>query len=100
MPPHSLHAVQTADRGFFGFFKSNFTKEVASFSVQYPGVLIMKRTFSSIFTKAFEKTCHPDTVKGSFRVSGIWQICRENVDQSLLNPPRIYDASAIDMEMS
>ena len=72
--------------------------------MQYPGVSITKRTFSSIFTKTFEKTCRPDVVKGSFRVSGIWPICRENVDQSLFNPfnpSRIYnDATAIDMEIS
>ena len=101
LPPHSSHTVQPADRGFFGSFKSNFAKEVASFSVQYPGVSITKRAFPSIFTKAFEKTCHPDVVKGSFRVSGIWPICRENVDYSLFNPSRIYnDAPAIDMEIS
>ena len=71
LPSHSSHAVQPAERGFFGSFKSNFAKEVASFSVQYPGVSITKRTFPLIFIKAFEKTCRADVVKGSFRVSGI-----------------------------
>ena len=69
--------------------------------MQYPGVSITKRTFSSIFTKAFEKTFRPDVVKGSFRVSGTWPLCRENVNHSLFHPSRIYnDATAIDMEIS
>ena len=55
LPPHSCHALQPVDRGFFGTFKSNFTKEVAKFSVQYPGVSVTKWTFSGIFTKAFEQ---------------------------------------------
>ena len=42
LPPHSSHALQPADRGFFGTFKSNFLKEVAKFSVQYPGVSVTK----------------------------------------------------------
>ena len=86
-PPHSSHAVQPADKGFFGSFKSNFANEVALFSVQYPGVSITKRTF-------------PDVVKGSLRVSGIWPTCRENVDHSLFNASQIYDAPAFDMEIS
>ena len=101
LPPHSSHAVQQADRGFFGSFKSNFAKEVASSSVQYSGVSITKRILPSVFTKAFEKTWRPDVVKESFRVSGIWPMCRENVDHSLFNPSRIYnDSPAIDMELS
>ena len=99
--PHSSHAVQAADRGLFGSFKSNFATEVASFSVQYPRVSNTKRTFPSIFTKAFEKTCRPDVVKGSFRASEIWPICREYVDHNLFNPSRIHnDAPAINMEIS
>ena len=40
-------------------------------------------------------------MKGSFRASEIWPICRECVDHNLFNPSRIYnDAPAIDMEIS
>ena len=77
-PPPPIHRTQYKQQiEGFGSFKSNFATEVASFSVQYPRVSITKRTFPSIFTKAFEKTCRPDVVKGSFRASEIWPICRE-----------------------
>ena len=40
-------------------------------------------------------------MKGSFRASEIWPICRECVDHNLFNPSRIYnDAPALDMEIS
>ena len=76
LPPHSFHALQPADRRFFRKCKSNFSKEVAKFSVQYPGVSVTKRRFSGIFTKAFKQTCRPDIIKRLFRVSGIWPINR------------------------
>ena len=90
LPPHSFHTLQPADRRFFGTFKSNFSKEVAKFSVQHPGVSVTKRTFSGIFTKAFEQTCRADIIKGSFRVSGMWPINRFNIDHNLFNPGEIY----------
>ena len=55
LPPHSSHALQPADRGFFGSFKSNFSKEVTKFTMQYPGVSVTKQTFSGIFRKAYEQ---------------------------------------------
>ena len=86
LPPHSSHALQPADRGFFGSFKSNFSKEVTKFTVQYPGVSVTKQTFSGIFRKAYEQSCRADIVKGSFRVSGIWPINLLSVDHNLFNP--------------
>ena len=65
---------------------SPISKEVAKFSVQYPGVSVTKWTFSGIFTKVFEQTCCADIIKGSFRVSGIWPINRFNIDHNLFNP--------------
>ena len=90
LPLHSLHALQPADRGFFASFKSNFSKEVTKFTVQYPGVSVTKQTFSGIFTKAYEQSCHADIVKSSFRVSGIWPINCLSVDHNLFNPGKIY----------
>ena len=94
LPPHSSHALQSADRGFFGNFKSNFSKAVIKFTVQYPGVSVTKRTFSGIFTKAYEQSCRADIVKGSFRVSGIWPINRLSVDHNLFNPGKTYTETA------
>ena len=90
LPPHSSHALQPADRGFFGSFKSNFSKEVTKFTVQYLGVYVTKQTFSGIFTKAYEESCRADIVKGSFRVSGIWPINLLSVYHNLFNPSKIY----------
>ena len=58
------HLICCIGKGFFGLLEVNFAKEVASFSVQYPGASITKRTFPSIFNKTFEKTYCPDIRKG------------------------------------
>ena len=55
LPLHSPHALQPTDRGFFLSFKSTFSKEVAKFVMQYPGVSVTKQTFSAIFRKAYEQ---------------------------------------------
>ena len=89
LPPYSSHAVQPADSFLDRSNQTLVKKLYISFSVQYPQLSITKRTFPLIFTTAFDKTCCPDVVKWSFRVSGIWLICRENVDHSLFNPSRI-----------
>ena len=62
--------------------------------MQYPGVSVTNRTFSGIFTKAYEQSCHADMVKGSFRVSGIWLINRLSVDHNLFNHGKIYTETA------
>ena len=94
-PPHTSHAVQPTDRGYFGSFKASFQKDVAKFTVEYPGASVTKRTFPTIFMKAFDATCRADIVKSSFRVTGIWPTNRFNVDHGLFNPSKIYtDADA------
>lgn len=98
LPSHSSHALQPADRGFFRTFTSNFMKKVAKFSVQYLGVSFKKRTFSRIFTKAFEQTCRADLIKGSFRVSGIWPINQVNLDHNLFTSGKIYTEAPQDTQ--
>ena len=94
LPLHSSHALQPADRGFFGSFKSSFSKEVTKFTVQYPGVSATKRTFSWTFTKAYQQSCCADVIKGSFRVSGVWLIYHLSVNHNLFNPGKIYTEAA------
>ena len=91
-PPHTSHAVQPTDRVFFGAFKHNFSKELAKFTVQYPGVSITKRQFPFIFTRAYELSCKMETVKSSFRATGIWPTDRMNVDHNLFNPSKAYQS--------
>ena len=90
LPPHTSHALQPTDRGYFGAFKHNFSKEVAKFTVEYPGVSITKRQFPVIFTKAYELSCKMDTVMSSFRTTGIWPTNRLSVDHNLFNPAQAY----------
>ena len=106
-PPHTSHALQPTDRGYFGVFKSNFSKEVAKFTVQYPSVSITKRTFPSIFKNAYEISCSVETIKSSFRATGTWPVNRFKVDHDLFNPSEIYtdatshnsDVEIVDVEM-
>lgn len=67
--------------------------------MKYSGVLITNITLPSIFGKAFEENFCLGFVKvSSFRVLGIWPICRDNVDNTLFKLSQIYnDAAAIDM---
>ena len=99
-PPHTSHALQPTDRGFFSVFKSNFSKEVAKFSLEHPGVTITKRTFPTIFSRAYDVSCSADTVKSSFRTTGIWPVDRLKVDHDLFNPSKVYtDAEPINFEV-
>ena len=101
-PPHTSYALQPTDRGYFGVFKSNFSKEVAKFTVQYPSVSITKRTFPRIFKNAYEISCSVETIKSSFRATGTWPVNRFKVDHDLFNPSEIYtDATShnSDVEM-
>ena len=91
-PPHTSHALQPTDRGFFGAFKHNFSKELAKFTVQYPGVSIAKRQFPFIFTRAYEISCKMETVKSLFRATGICSTNRMNVDHNLINPSKTYQS--------
>ena len=91
-PPHTSHAVQSTDRGFFGAFKHNFSKELTKLTVQYPGISITRRQFPFIFTKAYELSCKMETVKSSFRATGIWPTNRMSVDHDLFNPSKAYQS--------
>ena len=71
-PPHTSYAVEPTDKGFFGAFKRNFSKELAKLTVQYPSVSITKQQFHFIFTRAYEISCKMETVTSSFWVTGIW----------------------------
>ena len=98
LPHHLSCGVQPANnRRCFG--SSNFAKDFSSSSVKYSGVLITNITLPSIFGKAFEENFCLGFVKvSSFRVLGIWPICRDNVDNTLFKLSQIYnDAAAIDM---
>ena len=85
-PPHTSNEIQPTDRGYFGSFKSSCSKEVAKFTVEHPGASISKRTFPTIFMKAYEATCRADLVKSSFRTTGTWPINRLNVYHGLFHP--------------
>ena len=88
-------------------FKSNFSKEVAKFTVQYPSVSITKRTFPSFLKNAYEISCSVETIKSSFRATGTWPVNRFKVDHDLFNPSEIYtdatshnsDVEIVDVEM-
>ena len=99
-PPHTSHALQPTDRGYFGSFKSNFSKEVAKFTVEHPGASITKRTFPTIFMKAFEITCRAVIVTASFRATGIWPTNRLAVDHGLFHPSEIYVDAPNDIDFS
>jgi hypothetical protein len=83
-----------------GAFKSNFARQVAKFQVKYPDQQVTKRPFSRIFTDIFEVSCSVETVKNSFRATGIWLINRLSVDHALFDPARIYMNADIDFKVA
>ena len=98
-PPHTSHALQLTDRGYFGVFKSNFSKAVAQFAVENPGVTIMKRQFPLIFTKTYDQSCRADVVKLSFRTTGIWPTNHAAVDHGLFKPAESYVEPVVDFQI-
>ena len=95
-PPHTSHALQPTDRGYFSAFKSNLSKEVAKFTVEHAGVSITKRIFPTVFTRAYEISSRVDVVKSSFGVTGIWPVNRIKVDHDLFNPSNVYTEAPVD----
>ena len=99
-PPHTSHALQPTDRGFFGAFKSNFSKEVARFTVEHPGVSITKRIFPTVFTRSYDVSCRADVVKSSFKSTGIYPLNRMNVDHGLFTTAMIYRDAPEEVDFS
>ena len=95
-PPHTSHALQPTDRGYFSAFKSNFSKDIAKFTVEHAGVSITKRIFPTVFTSAYEISSRVDVVKSSFWVTGIWPVNRVKVDHDLFNPSYVYTEAPVD----
>ena len=90
---HCMHCSLLIEE-FLEVLNPTFQKEVTKFTVQYPGISVTNWTFSGIFTKAYEQSCHADIVKDSFKVSGIWPINHLSVDHNLFNPGKIYTQTA------
>ncbi|XP_057310501.1 uncharacterized protein LOC130648465 [Hydractinia symbiolongicarpus] len=76
LPPHTYHALQPTDRGFFSVFKHNLSKQ------------------------AFDQSCRNDVVKSSFRATGIWPVNRLNVDHDLFRHANVYLDAELDLEIT
>ena len=81
----------TTDRGFFGAFKHNFSKEPAKLTVQYPSISILTWQFPFIFTRAYELSCKTNG-SSHIIISGNRYLddYRMNIDHNLFNPSKAY----------
>ncbi len=95
LPPHTLHVLQPADRGFFGVLKSQWKNCCSKFVFQHPGVTVTKRTFAPVFMEAYDKTARPEVVKSSFKSSGIWPVNRHAIDTSHFAPSKVFKGKEI-----
>ncbi len=98
LPPHTSHDMQPADRGYFNVFKGEWRKECST--VENPGIVVNKRTFSRVFVEAYERTARQDVVKSSFRCAGIWPVNRYAIDSSSFAPAKTFNKQGITAEVN
>ena len=71
LPPHTTHEAQPLDVSFFGPLKNHWSDVCHTFLQSSPGKVITKFNFSQFFSKAWSKTCNPETICSGFRRAGI-----------------------------
>ena len=71
LPPHTTHEAQPLDISFFGPLKKNWSEVCHRFLQSFPGKVITKLNFNEHFSKAWLKTCSPQTICAGFRRAGI-----------------------------
>lgn len=82
--------MQPADKGYFHVFKSEWKNSCSRFTVNHPGIVVTKRTFSRVFMEAYDKASRHDVIKGSFKASGIWPVNRNAIERSVFAPAKLF----------
>ena len=88
LPPHSTHAIQPCDVGFFKPMKANWYKFVGRFICDNAGEAVNKFTFARVFKDAWRETLKAETIINSFKASGICPLNR-----SVISPKKILPVS-------
>ena len=100
LPPHSSHATQPLDVGFFGALKSNWKKAVNNFQVTHLGLSVTNRNFAQVFKVAWTNTVKMSTIVNSFAKAGIYPLNRNAIGSEILGPAKLYESSSSESEMS
>ncbi|CAG7729982.1 unnamed protein product [Allacma fusca] len=89
LPPHSTHKLQPCDVSFFGPLKSKYSQYLVRWLSERPGRKPRNTDIPSIFKRAYEDACKPDTAINGFQKTGIWQF---NTVSQVWGPNRhVYD---------
>lgn len=75
LPPHTTHEAQPLDISFFGPLKIHWREVCHAFLQSSPGKAVTKYNFVELFSKAWLKTCLPETICSGFRRAGIVPFC-------------------------
>lgn len=75
LPPHTTHEAQPLDISFFGPLKIHWREVCHVFLQSSPGKVVTKYNFVELFSKAWLKTCSPETICSGFRRAGIVPFC-------------------------
>ncbi len=95
LPPHTSHVLQPADRGFFIVLKGEWKKVCTAFTIENPGFVVTKRTFSRVFVTSFDRAARTDVVQAAFKCSGIWPVNRFAIDDSAFAPAKTFSIESI-----
>lgn len=84
LPPHSSHAMQPLDVGFFGPLKNKWHKELQEWHFQNPGIPFVKGCFPGLFRKVWEESSDTEKAKHGFLRAGIFPLNPQNVNMARL----------------
>ena len=95
LPPHTSHALQPCDVGFFKPLKSSWNKCVSDYMCQNSGESVTKYTFARVFSQAWTESLKPATLINSFKGSGICPLNRNAISISKVMPSSIAHAEDV-----
>ena len=71
LPPHTSHATQPLDVGWFGPLKRAYYTECQSYLRKIPGMQLNRYNIAKLSGKAYDRARTPDNLISSFRKAGI-----------------------------
>ena len=88
LPPNTTHITQPLDKGCFSPLKTYWKQVCHEFYTKYPGRIVTRYDFSSLFSECWKRTMTPKNILSSFSVTGIYPFNRSKILDKLPQSPK------------
>ena len=85
------HVLQPLDNGCFASLGRNYDRFCSEFMGKGPQHVVVKATWAKLFAQAWSCSMLPETIKNSFRVTGISPFNPNVLDHKTFAPSEIYN---------